>query len=81
MRPSASLLKLDAALAVPHLIEAARDPRADRRALACRYLVEACTEQGGRRAHPGSALRATSMKRCATKPHARSGAYSNRVYY
>jgi HEAT repeat protein len=40
----ASLLKLDAGLAVPHLVEAARNPRADRRALACRYLVEACTE-------------------------------------
>ncbi len=40
----ASLVKLDGGLAVPHLVEAARNPRADRRALACRYLVEAGTE-------------------------------------
>jgi HEAT repeat protein len=40
----ASLVKLDAGLAVPHLVEAARNPRADGRALACRYLVEAGTE-------------------------------------
>ena len=42
---AASLVKLDSGLAVPHLVEAARNPRADCRALACRYLVEACTEQ------------------------------------
>jgi HEAT repeat protein len=41
---AASLVELGSGSAVPHLVEAARDPRADLRVLACRYLIRAGTE-------------------------------------
>ena len=39
-----TLVKIGSDSAVPQLIAAARDPRADLRALACRYLIRAGTE-------------------------------------
>jgi HEAT repeat protein len=41
-----TLVKLGSGSAVPQLIAAARDPRADLRAIACRYLIRAGAELG-----------------------------------